>query len=158
MKFKREKVARFQEQDCSLTLRQALDEFYQVNTHLFSPPEPKTQWTELLVHHDVAHVFFGVNTTIMDETAGDYWSLFATDMTFNEYLAYTKTPEGKKLIKEIGLVRIIKALFCSLPMFLRIVIRSRKMTRKWSLRGYENWLDSPLAEVREKHRLKILAY
>jgi hypothetical protein len=79
MKFNRIKVAQFQEQDCKLTLREAIDEFYEVNSNIFSPPEPETLWTELLVHHDVGYVFFGINTSILDEAAGDYWTMFGSN-------------------------------------------------------------------------------
>ncbi len=57
MKFNRTKIAEFQNQTYELTLREALAEFYSVNSHLFSVPKPDTEWTELLVHHDVGHVF-----------------------------------------------------------------------------------------------------
>ena len=113
MEFNRTRVARFQEQDCSLTLREAVDEYYTINSHLFSRPDPKTPWTHLLVHHDIGHVFFGVNTSILDEAAGDIWTLMGTDMTFREYAAYANTPEGKKLVKEIGPWLIIKSLIYS---------------------------------------------
>ncbi len=42
MKFNRTKIAQFQDQDCSLTLREALVEFYSVNSHIFSAPKPDT--------------------------------------------------------------------------------------------------------------------
>jgi|TARA_B110000238_G_C16076061_1_gene417212 hypothetical protein len=58
-----------------LTLREALDEFYSVNSGIFSIPKPETKGTSLLVHHDVGYVFFGVNTSILDEAAGGYWSI-----------------------------------------------------------------------------------
>jgi hypothetical protein len=74
MRFSRVRVAQFQEQHCKLTLREALDEFYSVNSDIFSIPKPETKWTSLLVHHDVGHVFFGVNTSILDDAAGDYWT------------------------------------------------------------------------------------
>ena len=61
MKFNRTKVSQFQDQDCKLTIRKAFAEFYSVNLHIFSAPKPYTAWTELLVHHDIGHVFFGVN-------------------------------------------------------------------------------------------------
>jgi hypothetical protein len=95
MKFLRTKVAEFQNPACELTLREALAEFHAVNSHIFSTPEPNTVWTKLLVHHDVCHVIFGVNTSILDETAGDYWTFFGTDSSVKEYLAYAKSPEGK---------------------------------------------------------------
>ncbi|NQY64380.1 MAG: hypothetical protein HRT38_11725 [Alteromonadaceae bacterium] len=158
MKFHRTKIAKFQDQHCKLTLREALAEFYSINAHLFSVPEPKTKWTELLVHHDVGHVFFGVNTSILDEAAGDYWTLFGTDMSFKEYLAYTNTPEGKKLIKDIGFINIIKSIFLGLPLLYKIYLRSKKMTHKWEVKGYEKYMDVPLTDVRKIFNLKILRY
>jgi len=155
MEFERTKVAQFQDQECRLTLREALAEFYSVNSHLFSVPKPKTKWTELLVHHDVGHVFFGVNTSLLDETAGDGWILFGSDLSFKEYLAYANTPEGKKLFKDIGLINIIKALIIGLPLLYKIYLRSRKMTRKWETRGYEQYMDMPLGEIRNLSLIHI---
>ncbi|NQZ83261.1 MAG: hypothetical protein HRT52_19830 [Colwellia sp.] len=158
MKFNRTKIAEFQHQACELTLREALTEFYSVNSHLFSAPKPDTEWTELLVHHDVGHVFFGVNTSILDEAAGDYWTLFGTDLSFTDYLAYAKSPEGKKLIKEIGFINIVKSLFLGIPLLYKVYLRTRKMTRKWETRGYHQYMDTPLVKIRKEFNLNILKY
>lgn len=158
MRFNRIKVAQFQEQDCKLTLREAIDEFYEVNSNIFSPPEPETIWTELLVHHDVGHVFFGVNTSVLDEAAGDYWTMFGSNLSIKEYIDYANTPEGKALIKAIGFVDIVRSLFLGLPLLFKTFFRSRKMTRKWQTRSYEQYMDTPLGEVRDIFNLKILEY
>ena len=158
MEFNRTKIAQFQEQNCKLTLKEALAEFYAINSAAFSVPKPETKWTELLVHHDVGHVFFGVNTSILDEAAGDYWTLLGSDLSFKEYLDYAKTPEGKKLIEEYGYLTILKSLLISLPLLFRIYLRTRKMTRQWKMRGYEQYMDKPLGEVRKIFNLKILEY
>ncbi|OUR99509.1 hypothetical protein A9Q84_00380 [Halobacteriovorax marinus] len=158
MIFERRKVAKFQEQDCSLTLREAMEEFYSINSKLFSKPDPLTNWTELLVHHDVGHVFFGVNTSLLDETAGDCWTFFATDMTFKEYKDYANTPEGKKLIQDIGPKLLVKSLIFGIPLMCKVFLRSKKMSRKWQVRGYEEYLDMPLGEIRKLFKLEILKY
>ncbi|MEH6445207.1 MAG: hypothetical protein V7784_15035 [Oceanospirillaceae bacterium] len=116
MKLPRTKVAEFQNLACELTLPEALAEFYAVNSHIFSTPEPNTVWTKLLVHHDVCHVFFGVNTSVLDETAGDYWTLFGTSLSVKEYSAYAKSPEGKKLLHGIGFINMIKSLFLGIAL------------------------------------------
>jgi len=158
LKFKRVKLAKFQEQNCALTLREAVDEFYSINSHLFSRPDPHTSWTHLLVYHDVAHVFFGVNTSLMDEAAGDCWHLFGTDMTVKDYIEYGKTPEGKKLFKQIGAKLIFKSIIYGLPIFFDIFFRSKKMSKKWKLRECDKFMDTPLGELRNKFNLKILSY
>ena len=129
-----------------------------MNSHLFSAPKPDTEWTELLVHHDVGHVFFGVNTSILDEAAGDYWTLFGTDLSFTDYLAYAKSPEGKKLIKEIGFINIVKSLFFGIPLLYKVYSSTRKMTRKWETRGYHQYMDTPLIKIRKEFNLNILKY
>ena len=156
MAFYRKTSASYQRQNCAMTLREALDEFYSINAHKFGRPEPKTKWTKLLVHHDIGHVIFGVNTTLIDETAGDIWTLLATDMTFNEYRQYLKTPEAKELLKELGVANIIKATLCFVPLASKIYSRSRKMTKEWSFRDYEKYMDMPLGEIRESFNLRIL--
>ena len=158
MKFSRVRVAQFQEQGCKLTLREAMDEFYSVNSDVFSVPEPKTKWTSLLVHHDVSHVFFGVNTSILDEAAGDYWTLLGTDLSFKEYLEYARTPEAKELIKRIGVINIAKSIVFSLPLLFKIYFRSRNMNCRWKTKGYEKYLDVPLVEIRREFNLVILNY
>jgi len=158
MEFKRTKVGKFQEQNCSLTLKEAVEEYYTINAHLFSRPDPKTPWTDLLVHHDVGHVFFGVNTSLLDESAGDWWTLMATDLKFKEYAAYAKTPEAKMLFKEIGARLLIKSIIYSSPLVFKIYKKSRQMNKKWQSRGYEKYMDTPLAEIRKIYNLKILDY
>ena len=158
MEFNRIKVAKFQEQDCSLKLREAVEEFYSINSHCFAKPDPKTSWSNLLVYHDVGHVFFGVNISVLDEAAGDYWTLFGTDMTFKEYLEYAKTPEAKELINQMGPKLIIKSMIYSLPSFFRILMRSKQMREKWKLHEYEKYVDVPLNKLRRSYNLKILEY
>lgn len=156
MEFDRRIVAKFQEQDCQLTLGEAIEEFYQVNAHIFSKPDPTTPWTELLVTHDVGHVFFGVNTTIIDETAGDFWTILGTDMKLRDYFEYTKTPEAKQLLKDIGLLRLLKALIYSVPLFVTIFFRTRKMTKLWDHKNYQQHLNRKLDELRAEYNLRIL--
>jgi len=158
MKFNRTKISKFQEQDCPLTLKDAVAEYYTINSHLFSRPVPETPWTDLLVYHDVGHVFFGVNTSIMDEAAGDCWTLMGTDMSFKQYAEYAKTPEGKKLFKEIGPWLIVKSLIYSMPNVFKIWNRTRKMKKKWESRGFEKHMNTPLSELRQSYNLKILEY
>lgn len=158
MEFNRSKIASFQEQNCQLTLREAIEEFYSINSGFFSRPESNTIWTELLVHHDVGHVFFGVNTSLMDEACGDFWTMFATDMSIKEYSQYAKTPEGKKLLKYLGFNLLVKTMLLTIPLMFKVFIQSRKMNKKWEVRGYEQFLDMPLGEVRKIHNLTILSY
>jgi len=79
--------------------------------------------------------------------------LFATDLSFKEY---ANTSEGKKLIKQVGFINIVKSLFLGLPLLYKIFLRSRKMTRKWQTKDYEKYMDTSLMEIRTEFNLNIL--
>lgn len=146
----------FQHQNCPLTLGQGLEEFYAVNAHKFSKPEPDTAWTKLLAAHDACHVLFGVNTTVVEEAYGDMWTLFGTTMTFKEYSEYAKSDAGKALLREIGLKKIIIGSLKALPGCFKIFLKARKMSKKWSLWKFEDRLNDKLIDLRKEFNLEIL--
>ena len=158
MQFRRTQVASFQKQTCSLTLRDAIDEFYQINAAVFDRPQPGSPWYDLMSQHDVTHVVFGVNTSVLDEAAGDFWTLFATDMSLQTYMAYASSPQGRQLIKDVGVWKILGSIVFGLPSLVRIAWRARAMSIKWTLGDYQRYLDVPLDELRAQFNVQILPY
>jgi hypothetical protein len=50
--------------------------------------------------HDIAHVVFGLDTTLNDEALGDAWTLLGTDDGLQRYVSYLRTnPEAQQLMK-----------------------------------------------------------
>ncbi|MCA9842445.1 MAG: hypothetical protein KC475_10015 [Cyanobacteria bacterium HKST-UBA03] len=151
-------VACFQKQDCSQTLGQALETFYAVNADRFSRPTPTDDWTRLLAAHDVCHVLFGVNTSLVDETLGDFWTMLGTDVGIRQYLAYLNNPEAKALLAQAGWRALLQAMWFALPLIWQVWRRSRQMSQPWKLWDYEAHLATPLDELRRDHHLHIIPY
>lgn len=153
---KASKSIQFISPDCTLTLAQGLDEFYAVNAKRFSKPEPNTQWTEMLLAHDACHVFFGLNTSLVEETYADVWTICGTTMTFKDYKDYAKSDAAKELLASIGLKNMIIGVFKAIPGAIRIYLNSRKLAKKWDIWNFENRMDEKLVDLRKEHNVKLL--
>ena len=67
---------RYQEQDCSLTLREGIAEFHRYLAALGREQMRDKGSSRLLLEHDATHVIFGMDTTLEQEAGLDTWLLF----------------------------------------------------------------------------------
>jgi hypothetical protein len=77
-------------QNCELTLREGLQEY--ADNYKFlnknDDHDDASQWSR---NHDVTHVIFGtVPFELRGESINDTWTLFDSDMTFKEYLKFSR--------------------------------------------------------------------
>ncbi len=77
-------------------------------------------------------------------------------MTFSEYAKFAKSDEARELIQKVGLWNTIIGSIKSVPGMLSIVLRSRKMSKKWDAWQFEDHLTDKLCDLRQEHNLKIL--
>lgn len=103
---------------------------------------------QLFHNHDVAHVVFGCDTSLVQEAMVDLWTIFGTTVGLREYLRYMKTDEAKQVLREAGTGRALWATLKALPRLAGVIVRARRMTRKWPWTEHEAYLDRPLVEIR----------
>jgi len=151
-----EKRFHYQQQDCTLTLSQCLDEFYAGNGEKFKKPQPVDDWTTLLLFHDATHVVFGLDTDMVDEALGDTWSLLGTNLRMKEYLRYLKEDGAKELIREVGWRKMITGTLRAIPRACKVFISSRKMNKKWPIRDFQKYLDTPINEIRKEFNVTLV--
>ena len=113
---------KYANQNCSMSLKEGLEEYYSSN-----PPEIKkfADKLPLLVDHDITHVIFGLGTTIVEESLLDTWTLRGTDITWKQIYQYAFNSEFRKLTKIIvrdegGWVKIISVIVKCIPTKLKI--------------------------------------
>jgi hypothetical protein len=71
----------YQAQDCAMTLRQGLAEYYGANSGLFDTSQASSdKLGAYLRNHDVTHVVFGTTTVMADEMLQDMWTFLAVDV------------------------------------------------------------------------------
>jgi hypothetical protein len=73
---------------------------------LFRPSQLTKDSARFFRSHDIAHVVFGLDTTLADEALADAWTLLGTDVGLRRYVRYLRTnPEAQQLMKQIGWAR-----------------------------------------------------
>lgn len=150
----------FQNQDCDLTLAEGVEAYRGYlkfnDKKVLSDQEGFTT----VLDHDATHVIFGVDTSFEEEIFLNYWVLFGCTYTWKELFAYSGREEvaefTQDLIKEIGYLTTAKAQVRAMPNLFRILIRTRKMKRKWPFTFPKELLSNKVSELREEYGVSIL--
>lgn len=147
----------YQQQDCPLTLEQGLAEYYQGHPGLFRPSELSEESARFFRSHDTAHVIFGLDTTLEQEGLADIWTMFGTNVGIRRYAGYLRTnPEAQKLFQELGWRKALRTSLEILPKFFAVLLRARKMTKKWPWEESDSFQNVPLAQIRSEMNLRLL--
>jgi hypothetical protein len=150
------KPFQYQRQDSELTLREGLAEYYEGHRGLFRPSQLTEDSAGFFRSHDIAHVVFGLDTTLNDEALADAWTLLGTDVGLQRYVGYLRTsPETQQLMKQIGWARTALISLRVLPQLFTLWLHTRKMTRKWPWEFNEGFMDVPLRDIRRKFHIHL---
>jgi hypothetical protein len=147
---------RYASPDSRQTLREGLDEYYANEPGLLEPAQLSLEAAQLFRQHDAAHVVFGCDTSLRGETLIDTWTIFGTTIGLRGYLEYLKLPQVNALFAKTGAPRIALELMRCAGDVVRVVVRSRRLRRKWPWRSWAEHLDEPLADIRTRFNIQVL--
>lgn len=155
-------MEKYIKQDCSLTLKEGLDEYYASNSPAIKQYADK--YGDFLVNHDLTHVIFGLGTSLEEETMLDTWTLRGTDITWKQIYQYTFDSNIKELTKIIvkdagGWSHLFMVIFKVMPLKLKIHFnRIPKMKKKWPFSAITNqMLITPLNELRKEFGIEVIS-
>jgi len=151
---------KFLNQDCSLTLREGLQELYLNNPEVAATSNRKGKTFH---DHDLTHVIFGCDTSINGEIALKPWILFGTTISLSELKAYGADEDVQRLNKEgealLGgpLLATLKIMFIFLPGFLATwLFRVRRMHQKWPHSSITpDMFDTKIADLRRTYGIRV---
>ena len=147
----------YQDSGCPLTLRQGLQEYFAGHSGLLQPGSANIQTARFFRSHDSCHVLFGLDTTLRDEGLADLWTVFGTNIGLRTYAKDLWTdPAARQIVKEIGLFQTVATTLRLPPSFVRVFLRSRRMTKKWPWGDEERYLDCQLVERRREFNIDVL--
>lgn len=146
----------YMEQDCGLTVREGLEEYYEQIDDLITEENALPEVAALFRHHDLTHVVFGCDTSIAGETRADMWALSGTDVTLREYSEYFRMNETNEIFAALGTWTAIRQMVRALPLVPKVIWRARIMHTKWPFWDNEAYLDRPLCEVRSELGIHVL--
>ena len=151
----------FLKQDCSLTLREGLQELYLNNPDVAETSNLKGKTFR---DHDLTHVIFGCDTSINGEIALKPWILFGTTISLRELKDYAADEDVQRLNKEgealLGgtLVATVKMMFIFLPQFFTTwLFRVRRMHQKWPHSSISpDMFDTKISALRRAYGIEVL--
>ncbi|MBE9030109.1 hypothetical protein IQ266_10250 [filamentous cyanobacterium LEGE 11480] len=154
---------RYQEQNSTQTLQEALDEYHALNPNLLKPDEMSANGAELFSNHDLIHVVFGLDTSLHDETLADTWTIFGSSIGFWEYLKYIKNPEAMQVLQDLSVngntnyLTIAKEAIRAIPDVFKVIRRSRQMTQKWPWQNHQSYRLKTLGQIRQELGIQLIA-
>lgn len=143
------------------TLREGLDEYYAMNPHLMDPRGLPSEFSKILLAHDVSHVVYGCDTSMHDELKILPLTWWTSDYKFWDHVHSIQEPtvsptihlmyEG--LLKERGALwlytSIIFVVLQLLPQTISLWFKTRHRQRSVPFMAFEPLLDRPLLEIRQ---------
>ena len=106
--------------------------------------------------HDVIHTVFACPTSLKGEILAHIWSVFGTSLSMKEMHRVSSHADHKKVLREIGHIKLLKTWFKNIPNILRIVFRSKKMHKKWLAHEFEHYLEMTLHEIRAEYGIQVI--
>lgn len=144
--------------DDKLTLRQGLEQFHANYQDQLSHEKRglSSAAQAFFRSHDIAHVLFGCDISLYGEGTVKIWTIFGTSLGFWQHLKEYQVVNAFELAKNFGfrqlLTNLLKLLF-SIPV---IILRAKRMNRRWPWANFDAYLDTPIAEIREEFNIRIL--
>ena len=146
----------YMDADSRMTLREGLAEYFRRNNALMESSELPADLGIGLQSHDVAHVVFGCDTTLLGEVALARWSLFGVTGSIRPYLIGLRRRETRGLFRD-ALAAFRPSMLWHIVKFASLAIaRSLRMHERWPFEDYAQYLDQPLCEIRERFGIRVL--
>lgn len=146
----------YQAQDSRMTLRQGLGEYFGRLPGLMEQGELPEDLGIGLRAHDVAHVVFGCDTTLVGEVVLARWSLFGITGSLRPYLIGIKRRETRGLFRDAFRSFRIADAWRMMRCAVLAIVRSLRMHERWPFEGYKPYLDQPLCEIRERFGIRVI--
>lgn len=150
--------ARYQAQDSSQSLLEALEEYYARNRgRIRRPSDLPPESAALFRSHDFCHLIFGLDTTLADEAMADVRTLFSCDVGWRRYAKYmTGDPEAKVIFKELGYLRAIGITVWVVPRMVRALFEAVRMTKRWPWEPPAAFETRALSDLRREHGIRVI--
>ena len=143
------------------TLQEGLDEYYAVNSDLTNPNRQPSDFSKILLAHDVGHIIYGCDTDMYDELKLLPLSWWTSECTFQEYLKMRKNPAVDvmydDLIKRHGVVWLYSSIILVLPRLIPKLIliwfKTRNRKNRVPFLEFESLLNRSLLDIRQEFEL-----
>jgi len=145
----------YQNQHSRQTLKQALEEYREVNKEILSYDNQRES-EFFFIPHDVCHVIFGCDTNLEDEAITDAWTIFGTNISMKQFREFTKLESHQEIMQKIGTWGAINTFIKSIPRIVKVIFSSLRLKKKWKWEEYNLYMDDELSELRAEFNIKLV--
>lgn len=141
-----------------MTLRQGLEQFYQeYGSYLsHSKSNVSAEAQAFFKSHDIAHVLFGCDISLLGEGSVKIWTIFGTTLGFWKHIRGYQEANAFELSKEFGFRHVLRNIFRFLWSIPILIVRAKRMHKPWPWSGFEPYLDTPIHEIRKEFNIQVL--
>lgn len=142
----------------NITLRQGLENFRNEYKDRLSHDKKNTsdEAKAFFESHDIAHVLFGCDISLYGEGIVKIWTIFGTTLGFWKHIKGYQDANAFELAKDFTFVHIIKNILKFLISIPKIIYRAKQMSKPWNWVEFEQYLDTPITEIRKEFNINIL--
>ena len=142
----------------NITLREGLDKFYETyhenlsHTDFSLPKDVK----DFFRSHDIAHVVFGCDISLYGEGSVKLWTIYGTTLGFWKHIAEYRKANAFELSRKLAFTDSVRDFFKLVVSIPLLIIRAKKMYKPWPWMNFENYLDTPIDEIRKEFNINVL--
>jgi len=139
-----------------MTLSKAIQIFYEANSLNFSDRDISKEAKEFFKCHDIAHVIFDCDTSLIGEGKVKLWTIFGTTLGFWNHVKGYSEANAFTLFKQYSVFHVLSNVFKLISLAPKTISRARSMSKKWEWSEYEVYMDIPLDQIRKEFNIKEL--
>ncbi|MEM7281094.1 MAG: hypothetical protein AAF438_05660 [Pseudomonadota bacterium] len=143
--------------DQDITLREAFERFHHRRNQIVTANENEPDSERFFNSHDVAHVVFGCDSSLRGEGIVKLWTIFGTTLGFAKHIEGYKEANAFALFREYRLRHVLMNVPKVLAAAPLVIARARKMSKKWPWKSYDQYLDTPIREIRREFNIVPIA-
>ena len=140
----------------TMTLQQGIDRFYAKNETYFSVRPHSATAQKFLLRHDVAHVIFGCDTSIYGEGVVKVWTTFGSTLGFWKVISEYNEANAFQLFRMYSFNHIVKNISRFLLTIPKVIMRAKRMKKRWTWSNYEPYLNTPIQDIRKEFGITVL--
>jgi ubiquinone biosynthesis protein Coq4 len=144
----------------NLTLVEVLEIYYSINPQFTPWHKYNSEIAKKLVKaHDITHIVFGCDTTLLGEMRVQLWTKFGVkSFSWKETLNYARDKESRVLIMNpIGYYAMFIFFIKHLSEVWKVKQQTKLLYKKWEYFEEDKYMAKTIGEIRKEYNIQIVA-
>ncbi|NNM21186.1 MAG: hypothetical protein HKO55_07955 [Gammaproteobacteria bacterium] len=137
----------------AITLREGVKRHRAQNAVVVSEDDVSPEVQAFFRCHDVAHVVFGCDTTMVGEGVLKIFTIFGTTLGFRGHVTAYSGAGAFGLFRQYSTLHVLRSILRLLACIPHAVVHARRMSRRWPWADHSEYLDKTIEQVRREFNI-----